>query len=95
MARGTRNLSSTGKPVDAWGSLREAATPLSGPKQAASRGNRAIVALNARSGRGYPRCDVRVGSGATRTKVLPKFSPRSISAKAVGMTSNPSRMSSR
>ena len=52
-------------------------------------------ALKPRSRRGHPRWDVRVGSGATRTKVLPKFSPRSISAKAVGMTSNPSRISSR
>lgn len=63
-------------------------TPLS-PESAADRD---ILALKARS---HPRHDVRVGSGATRTKVLPKFSPRSISAKAVGMTSNPSRISSR
>ena len=49
----------------------------------------------ARSRRGHPRCDTRVGSGATRTKVLPKFSPRSISAKAVGMISSPSRIYSR
>jgi hypothetical protein len=37
----------------------------------------------------------RVGSAATRTNIFPKFPPRSISAKAVGMSSNPSRMSSR
>jgi hypothetical protein len=36
-----------------------------------------------------------VGSGLTCTSILPKLSPRSISAKAVGMVSRPWRMSSR
>jgi hypothetical protein len=58
----------------------------SGLRQSCAKGSRR---------RGHPRCAARVGSGATRTKVLPKFSPRSISAKAVGMTSSPSRISSR
>src|SRR5580704_12316197 len=61
----------------------------------ARAGERYIIDPEARSSLNHPCCDVRVGSGATRTKVLPKFSPRSISAKAVGITSNPSRISSR
>ena len=62
------------------------------PPSPESAADRDILAPKARS---HPRRDVSVGSGATRTKVLPKFSPRSISAKAVGTASNPSRISSR
>lgn len=66
-----------------------------GPKQKAIAAEFDILAPKSRSGQRHPCCDARVGSGATRTKVLPKFSPRSISAKAVGITSSPSRISSR
>jgi len=66
-----------------------------GPKQNATAVEPDIPPLKARSRQRHPRYDVRVGSGATRTKVLPKFSPRSISANAAGITSNPSRISSR
>jgi hypothetical protein len=65
------------------------------PFQRQSAADRDIPALRVRPRRSHTRRDVTVGSGATRTKVLPKFSPRSISAKAVGMISSPSRISSR
>jgi hypothetical protein len=61
------------------------------PSSSESAANRDFLALSLIC----LRHDVRVGSGATRTRVFPKFSPRSISAKAWGMTSNPSRISSR
>jgi hypothetical protein len=62
------------------------------PKAEGTAAKRDIIAPEAGSSPNHP---LIVGSGATRTKVLPKFSPRSISAKAVGITSNPSRISSR
>ena len=40
-------------------------------------------------------CNQRVGSGATRTRSLPKFSPWRSPMKAAGAFSSPSRMSSR
>jgi hypothetical protein len=54
-------------------------------------------ATSSRKGRRTRECrrSYSVGSSPMRTSILPKLPPLSISAKAAGMTSRPSRMSSR